>query len=78
MHRQRYFQCGGENERFIGWSPEDAGTDAPCKDTRTQGGMDSEWATLSPVSSPWCEFQLPVERRCRPVETGTGENLQYG
>ena len=29
-------------------------------------------------ASPWCEFQLPVERRCRPVETGTGENLQYG
>jgi hypothetical protein len=24
VHRQRYFQCGGENERFIGWSPEDA------------------------------------------------------
>lgn len=24
VHRQRYLQCGGENERFTGWGPEDA------------------------------------------------------
>ena len=24
VHRQHYFQCGGENERFTGWGPEDA------------------------------------------------------
>ena len=24
VHRQRYFQCGGENERFTSWGPEDA------------------------------------------------------
>ena len=23
VHRRRYFQCGGENERFTGWGPED-------------------------------------------------------
>ena len=23
-HRQRYLQCGGENEHFTGWGPEDA------------------------------------------------------
>lgn len=23
-HKQRYLQCGGENERFTGWGPEDA------------------------------------------------------
>lgn len=24
VHTQRYLQCGGENERFTGWGPEDA------------------------------------------------------
>lgn len=24
VHRQRYLLCGGENERFTGWGPEDA------------------------------------------------------
>ncbi len=24
VHRERYLQCGGENERFTGWGPEDA------------------------------------------------------
>lgn len=24
VHKQRYLQCGGENERFTGWGPEDA------------------------------------------------------
>ncbi len=24
VHRQRYLQCGGENEHFTGWGPEDA------------------------------------------------------
>lgn len=24
VHRQRYLECGGENERFTGWGPEDA------------------------------------------------------
>lgn len=24
VHRERYFECGGENERFTGWGPEDA------------------------------------------------------
>lgn len=24
VHRQRYAQCGGENERFTGWGPDDA------------------------------------------------------
>ena len=24
VHRQRYLQCGGENERFTSWGPEDA------------------------------------------------------
>ena len=24
VHRKRYFQCGGENEHFTGWGPEDA------------------------------------------------------
>ena len=24
VHRQRYFQCGGENERFTSWGPEDS------------------------------------------------------
>lgn len=24
VHKQRYLQCGGENERFVGWGPEDA------------------------------------------------------
>ncbi len=24
VHKQRYLQCGGENEHFTGWSPEDA------------------------------------------------------
>ena len=24
VHRQRYLQCGGENEYFTGWGPEDA------------------------------------------------------
>ena len=24
VHRERYFECGGENEHFTGWGPEDA------------------------------------------------------
>lgn len=24
VHRQRYLSCGGENEHFTGWGPEDA------------------------------------------------------
>lgn len=24
VHKERYLQCGGENERFTGWGPEDA------------------------------------------------------
>ena len=49
---QQYLRCGGENERFVGWGPEDAERMHRIN-SWVQGSMDSEWATVSSVSSPW-------------------------